>query len=511
MSYILKKVWFLFFLIFYAVFGCSSKEDSRPASHAGSFYPSDSEELRKMLDYFLSRVKIEIEGRPDAIIVPHAGYVYSGETAAYAYSTLKGRGIKRVILLATSHYAYLNGVVINEKPYETPLGIYKVDTKAINILKNEKFSRVTNSIASTQEHSDEVQIPFLQKVLPDALLVPIIVGYLTDEDFMETAKALNKIIDDKTVIVVSSDFTHYGDQFNYKPDFGRKSVPEGISNLDGKAIEFITNRDSRGFLEYIQKTQSTICGANPIALLLRTLEEKDYPYKGNLLKYTRSGDLTKDFSNSVSYAAILFGDVQTINEKKAQKPSIDEKLINEEEEKTLLNLSRYVLLEFVKKGITNFTDEKLKNFKFTGGLRQNLGVFVTLTKHEDLRGCIGYITGREELYKSVIANTINAAANDPRFPQVAENELKDIKIEISVMTPLVKINSLDEIKVGRDGLYLINGGYGGVFLPQVPLEWNWDKTTYLEELGLKAGMSTNAYKDKNTVIYRFSAQVFGEK
>ncbi len=507
----INRFWFLSALIIYALFSCSLKGDYRHAANAGSFYPSDKIELRKMLDYFFSHVTVNTDVKPDAIIVPHAGYEYSGGTAAYAYNTLKGKNIKRVILLATSHYAYVNGIVINEKAYETPLGVYNMDRQAIDILKREDFDHVKNEIESTREHSDEVQIPFLQEVLPDAKLVPLIVGELFEDEYTNAAKALNKIIDDKTVIVVSSDFTHYGERFEYTPDFGGKSIKDGVTELDGKAIGLITNRDYRGFVEYIKKVSATICGAHPIALLLRILEERNYPFKGNLLKYTMSGELTGDYSNNVSYSAILFGDVRSIQDIKSDKPSIDRKLIGDDDEKTLLKLSRNVLETFVKKNSSDFPPDKLKDYNITENLSQKLGVFVTLTKKGDLRGCIGYITGRDELYRAVIANTINAAANDPRFPPVAGDELKNISIEISVMTPMVRINSPEEIRIGRDGLYLENNGNAGVFLPQVPLEQNWDRKTYLEELGMKAGLTADAYKDRNTVLYRFSAQVFGEK
>ena len=491
--------------------GINPNGSFRRASDAGSFYPGDKNALKKMLDYFFAGVKTNVDCRPYAIIVPHAGYVYSGQTAAYDYSVLEGKPIERVILLATAHYAYLNTVVVNELPYKTPAGLYDVDRKAIDLLKREKFPYSTNNIESEKEHSDEVQIPFLQRVLPKARLVPIIVGNLSDKDLTETALALEKILDDKTVIVVSSDFTHYGSNYDYKPSFNGKSIKDGIKDIDNKAIDFITNKDSSGFRSYIQESGATICGSNPIALLLKILELQKYQGKGVLLNYMTSGDLTGSFDNSVSYAAILFGDIKSITPRENLKPKIDKKLINEEEEVTLLKLSRFALTKYIEYSFSDFTDKNLSQFNITIPLKQNLGVFVTLKKKEELRGCIGYIQGIGPLYESVIQNTINASTKDPRFPAVTKNELKEIEIEVSVMTPLVKINSIDEIVIGRDGLYLKNGYNSGVFLPQVPLEWGWDIKTYLEELCLKAGLPENTYNDKNTEIYRFSAQVFSER
>jgi hypothetical protein len=317
-----------------------------------------------------------------------------------------------------------------------------------------------------------------------------------------TAKALSKIIDDSTVVVVSSDFTHYGPRFDYTPKFKTSDVKKGISDLDHGAINAILKTDSKGFLEYVEKKQSTICGRNPIAILLKLFEINNWEPDSKLLKYTTSGELTGDWENSVSYAAIALS---------AVTPIIDKKYLNRDEEKELIRLSRHVLTSFVNKGTSTFADRELKGFKLTAAVKQELGVFVTLKEHGNLRGCIGYITGMMPLYQGVIENTMNAAANDPRFSPVKAGELKDISIEISVMTPLEKVNSLDEIKVGRDGLVLKNGYSSGVFLPQVPVEQNWDKTTYLEELGLKAGLDKKAYKASGTVLYKFSAQVFGEK
>lgn len=189
---------------------------------------------------------------------------------------------------------------------------------------------------------------------------------------------------------------------------------------------------------------------------------------------------------------------------------MEPKYLNPEEEQTLLKLARFALENFVVKGITDFPDSKLTEFQLTPALRQKLGVFVTLQEHGSLRGCIGNIIGIRPLYQGVIENAQNAAAHDPRFDKVIPDELEHIEIEISVMSPLEPVKSLDEILVGRDGLVLKRGFHSGVFLPQVPVEWNWDKTTYLEQLGLKAGLSRNAYQDPQTELLKFTAQVFGE-
>lgn len=189
---------------------------------------------------------------------------------------------------------------------------------------------------------------------------------------------------------------------------------------------------------------------------------------------------------------------------------MDLNYLNAGEELTLLKLARFVMHNFITRGTTDFPDSQLSDFQITPAFQQKLGVFVTLKEYGDLRGCIGNIVGIRPLYQGVIENAQNAAAHDPRFNPVTPDELEQIEIEISVMSPLKPVRSLDEILVGRDGLVLKKGFHSGVFLPQVPVEWNWDKTTYLEQLGLKAGLNRDAYKDPQTELLRFSAQVFGE-
>ena len=158
-----------------------------------------------------------------------------------------------------------------------------------------------------------------------------------------------------------------------------------------------------------------------------------------------------------------------------------------------------------------FPDSDLGGFDITETLKKEYGVFVTLHKGKALRGCIGHIVARLPLYRGVIENTMNAAARDPRFDRVAAGEDGELNVEISVMSPLMKVSSPDEIVVGRDGVVLTNGPNTGVFLPQVPVEQHWDRTMYLEQLGLKARMGRDAYKLKGTELQRFTAQVFHEQ
>ncbi|HEX7714274.1 MAG TPA: AmmeMemoRadiSam system protein B [Bacillota bacterium] len=285
----------------------SDRHSLRQPMHAGSFYPGDPQELRRTLDELLGAVCAEARETPRAVIVPHAGYQFSGPAAACSYKVLRdgAEAIKRVILLAPSHYSYVRGVVLVEADYQTPLGVYPVDGPAIQTLKETGFPWETNRVAATGEHSDEVQIPFLQTVLPQAKLVPMIVGDLDETERAEAARTIVKVSDEQTVIVTSSDFTHYGKRFGFAPALGG-DTRAGIYRLDQGAIERLPE-GADSFRDYIKSTGATICGYNPITLLLEIFAAQDWPIRPQLLQYYTSGDLTDDWENSVSYAAVALG------------------------------------------------------------------------------------------------------------------------------------------------------------------------------------------------------------
>jgi len=180
--------------------------------------------------------------------------------------------------------------------------------------------------------------------------------------------------------------------------------------------------------------------------------------------------------------------------------------LNKEEQRALINLARFTLEKWARYGESP-TKEEIKRFNISENLETPSGVFVSLHKGENLRGCIGWIAPIKKLIEGVISNTISASSNDPRFSPVRESELKDISIEISVLTPMVEFSSLDEIEIGRDGLYIEKGGRRGLLLPQVAVEWGWNKKEFLEETCLKAGLSRNAWQ-KDACLFKFSAQVF---
>jgi len=474
----------------------------RKAVFAGSWYEGTEASLTNQVDRFLDgATTMALEKPVRGLISPHAGLFYSGATAAVGYKTLRGEGVKRVMILALSHrHPFKGASILNVTHYGTPLGQIPVDRDACDeILKNEHFTCVPD--AHRSEHSLEIQLPFLQRVLEEGFtIIPVLVSHVDDSAFDEMAEVLLPYWDDETVVVVSSDFTHYGQGYGYVPF--DKDIPENISKLDHGAVDKIEELDRKGFNRYVRDTGATICGRKPIALLLTMARKREY--LAQELYYTTSGEKTGDYSMSCSYLSIAFtGDLSG----PADDTGEDEKLSADEQE-TLLELARHAVLSRIERGEA---PKDLDAFTITPMLKQNLGAFVTLKINKRLRGCIGYLTGRGPLYKTVIQNAINAAVNDPRFQPVVAEEVPRLHIEISVLSPVVEVDDPEEIVVGRDGLIVSRGFHRGTLLPQVAPEYGWNRTEFLEHTCAKAGLPKDAWKDPKTKIERYSAQVFGEK
>ena len=491
----------------------------------GRFYPGNETVLKDQINTFLKKIpKHTLKGRPVAIISPHAGYQYSGQVAAYGYSAIKDYGFTRVIILAPSHFMSgkrFRGVsILNVKNFKTPLGIIPVDENACNQLLN--TSKESKPDASHQaiklfgsyegaykgEHSLETQLPFLQTALNTFKLVPIIVGVLIDNDYDQVANTIKPLMDDKTLVVVSSDFTHYGEGYGYVPF--KKDIEKNVRSLDYGAFEKILSKDFDGLRVYRKETGINACGIIPVALLLKLLPSEA---QGEILNYDTSGHQSNDFSFSVSYASFIFtkpsetksGNYIPKTETLDNNPSF---CLTNKEKTLLLSLARSTLETYIKTGAPPKLDKI--EYEVTPKLREKYGVFVTLKKHGELRGCIGYIIPRGPLSQSVIENTINSSANDWRFRPVEAREISDITIEISVLSQTKKINGPDEFIVGKEGIVIRKGHASAVFLPQVATEQGWDRVETLCHLCRKAGLSPDAWKDDDTEFYVFTTDVFHE-
>ncbi len=476
-------------------------QNVREPAVAGRFYSGTGPELTKQVNSLLSNADSEtLPGKPIALISPHAGYQYSGSVAAYGYNAIKDYDYKRVIVIAPSHYSrYTGASILDVDHYKTPLGLIKLDMGVCNNLINNPPLIGTFKKAHDREHSLETQLPFLQTVLKDFELVPILISRLNNEAFDFLADKIKPLIDEDTLIVASSDFTHYGPGYSYVPF--RKDVEANIKKLDYGAFERILALDFDGFTKYKRATEITACGFMPVALLLKLLPDD---VQGKILRYDTSGNLTGDFTNSVSYASIIF----TRGQKSSKDIDEDSKL-DENEQSTLIKVARDTLETYVKK--RELPDIDSGKYTFTQKLKEKRGVFVTLNKNGNLRGCIGHILPRESLCNAVMDNTVNSSTKDMRFAPVSKDELSEIDIDISVLSPIKKISGPEQFIPGLHGIIIRMGGMSAVFLPQVATEQGWDKDETLNHLCRKARLPVYAWKDEGMEFFIFTAQVFHEK
>jgi hypothetical protein len=476
---------------------------------AGQWYPADANTLKNDIAKLFQKSDVKPDEDTIALILPHAGYQYSGRTAAMGIQTI-GKQYKRIIVIGPSHYTPIEDVlgVPQAAIYQSPLGQVTIDTEFINkLLTFPQFKVIPQ--ANDREHSTQIQIPLLQFTQKDFKVVPIVAGQCSPQTISKVASILKSMIDNDTLIIASSDFTHYGSNYDYVPF--KDNISQRLKDLDMGAYKFIEKIDSNGFMDYRKKTGATICGYIPISILLSMLDKSSLP---QLINYATSGQLTGDFNNSVSYFSIAFSGQWSKPLPVKQQSSVTG--LTQDDEKQLLTLARYILINLVGKNPM----PKIYDANFSDRLKAKGAAFVTLYKimgsaapgsHKNyqLRGCIGDTFPRQSLYNSVIYNTLMAARKDSRFVPVVSDELKDIKIEISVLTVPQPVASAEDIRVGIDGVVLKIGTRSAVFLPQVATEQNWSREEMLKNLSLKAGLSSDAWQH-DAEFLTFQAEVFGE-
>lgn len=468
---------------------------------AGRWYPADAGKLNKQIEGFFEEAEVEPIHNVIAFILPHAGYQFSGQTAASALK-ITSRKYKRIVVIGPSHRVPMEQILTVPRVthYETPLGEVPLDVDFINkLLKYSMFQNVPQ--VHKYEHSVQIEVPLLQYMQRDFKLVPIVAGDCSFETISKTATVLKSLVDKETLVVASSDFTHFGHNYGYMPF--TENIPKQIRKLDMGAYEYIKALDCKGFLEYRRKTGATICGYVPIATLLSMLDE---PAEAKLIKYTTSGELMGDYTNSVSYLSIAFSGAWGNHPE--IEPQTNNPELSKEDKKQLLTLARKTIIYALQnRRVPQITE---LGVAISDEIKAPRAAFVTLKKGSHLRGCIGDIFPRQPLYRSVIINAINASVNDRRFLPVSGNELNDITVEISALTVPKPIASPDEIRIGIDGVVLNKNGRSAVFLPQVAPEQGWDVNQMLTQLSRKAGLAADAWKEGANFLV-FQADVFGEE
>lgn len=469
----------------------------RPAYCAGSWYPGDRAALEKMADELLAKARPPaLADRPIALISPHAGYRYSAAVAATGYRCLQDLPYQRVIVLAFSHRlaSTYRGVDVPRElaGYETPLGNIPIDRSVCDALLR-KHGFVSSPDTDRGEHSLELQLPLLQRAMKgrDFKLVPLYVGKVDEDDLNRAAEALLPWLDEQTILVASSDFTHFGENFDYVPF--RNNVAPNLGELAEQAAAPLYQADYDGFLEHLQKTGDTICGRGPISLLLRILAMRGGAI-GVRTGFDTSGAQTGDFENSVTYQSFVF----------TRRPG----QLSSAARRELLKLARQTVGAYLRRqGPPDANAAPLPP-----EARQKGACFVTLHNYGQLRGCIGNMIADGPLGEAVIRNAINAC-EDIRFTNepVTEKELDQLDIEISFLTPMRKIGSVNEIIIGRHGLMISGQGRRGVLLPQVAYERGWTRLQFLGEVCRKAGLPLDAWKKPGVELESFEAEVFGER
>ena len=475
---------------------------------AGAWYDADPDRLKAELEGYLQQAKGADDASVFAVIVPHAGYAYSGPCAAVGIRALAARkDVRRVVVLGFSHRVPMPNRIslpAQETHYRSPLGETPLDTKAIaSLMKNPLFADIPSTRRG--ENSVEMQLPLLQAALAgrDWTLVPVTLGQLDDDARGQAAEALGALMDGRTALVVSSDFTHFGPNFGYVPF--RTNVEANLRKLDGGAVEKILAGDADGFAAYCEETGATICGQDSIGVLLRMLPAT---FTARELAYDTSGRRTGDFENSVSYVSIGFYGEGRPAKKAAPAPAAKHEL-SDADKKTLLALARRTIeLSLEGKRPDDPGDLVVEP---TPAMKQKMGGFVTLSIGGELRGCIGEIFPQRALADVVIDHAYDSAFKDPRFPPLAAKELPKVRIEISALTPPVPVASYEDIVIGRHGMVIELAGRSAVFLPQVAPEQGWDLATTLTYLSRKAGLPGNAWQDPRAKFTVFEAVVFHEE
>jgi len=466
----------------------------RRAAVAGTWYSGDPEALRKEISTYLENAKLaDISGGIVALVSPHAGYAYSGFTAANAYKQVKGNRYDAVIVLAPSHHeAFYGASVFNKDGYETPLGIVPIakDIADAIIAADQNF-RFSWEGHGSEEHSLEIQLPFLQVAIPDLKIVPISLWDYSWQNCERLAKAITKAVQGKKVLVVASSDLYHG--YSYRE----------CQETDQRTLSTILELNPEKLCREFQSHNLMACGAGGI-VVAQMVAMNLGANKAKIVYQTNSNDVTRSRGGYV----VGYGAVAIYKENKSSKKASAsgfESGLTDEQKKQLLQVARAA----IKNALEGKPDPILESHDPI--FKEKRGAFVTLTKHGNLRGCIGYVLAYKPLDETVIEMAKAAAFRDPRFPAVTADELDDLEVEISVLTPIREITDINEIEVGKHGIIIERGVYSGLLLPQVATEYGWDRETFLEHTCNKAGLPSDAWQKEGTKIKIFSADVFHEE
>jgi AmmeMemoRadiSam system protein B/AmmeMemoRadiSam system protein A len=529
---------------------CSKKSEPMPlevvhtSQLSDAWYNHNKQILENEIeDYFTLAAKqftlAPQKHHASVLVVPHAGYWYSGLCAASAYQSLrldgtsvtrnKNTAIKRVIILSPCHSTFYRGVALPDYTiYKTVFGSIPVDTAAIKTLSQHHLFNIAPDL-HRQEHGIEMQLPFLQKTVAQFQIIPLIFGKLSDEDALVIADKIAGIIDETTLVVVSSDLTHHGKRYDYEPF--SKDIARNITRLDSLAIQSLCIPSSEAFNTLLEETHATICGQEPLRVMLHLLEGNAYgEVEPEVTSYYSSAQVyaarpeekpwaleklylqpaDSAVTNVVSYVGLIYRR-QGVTER-SQTPAL-----NGYEKQSLLTLARQSINNYFLANDEGKVTESLLFPVITPRLEESCGVFCSLKWNDDnrLRGCIGTIERGSPLYKATHDMSIGAAFGDQRFLPLAPGEARNTHLELSLLSPIHAVQNIQDIKLGKHGIILKKHNQEGVcigsalFLPNVAREMEWTLEETLSELSNKAGLPEDSWK-KNCTFYIFETNEIKE-
>lgn len=468
------------------VFSVAAQAESvRQSVWDGVFYPASQDALQANIDDLLAQARsaaVVLPGKSlKALVFPHAGYVYSGLTAAHAALALEGKTYAKVILMGPDHrVGFVNVALTDHQAYETPLGRVALHPEA-DLLRRQSGLFQPSPLSDRKEHSLEVVLPFLQAMLPGFQLIPLVMGHSFEQEKIQGA--IETLVDEQTLLVVSSDLSHFLDAVTAKA-------------TDRETLEMILQLDSIA----LRRSPNRACGIVPLCLLIEVAKKRDW--QAVLLHYSHSGDTAGDPERVVGYGAIAFYGDQVME---------NQDLISSEQGQALVQLARQTIQARFNPGMTVALPPVLGQEP----LQKEQGTFVTLKINSQLRGCIGNIIPSGSIVEGVRRNSLNAAFSDFRFRPLSEEELDDIHVEVSILTapqPLLYEDSTDLIAKLRpdvDGVILSQGKHSATFLPQV-----WDQLPnpqdFLHHLCVKAGLAADAWIHLKLEIQTYQVQYFEE-
>ncbi|MFA6636847.1 MAG: AmmeMemoRadiSam system protein B [Candidatus Omnitrophota bacterium] len=466
---------------------------------SGTWYNASRDVLEQELSGYLSEAEIEKpKGTIISVIAPHAGFSYSGKVAAYAFNAIRLKSPRTLIIVGFTHRkSYPDSVsVFTGSAFETPLGkaLINKDVAQKLISFDPRIKDIPEAFDT--ENSVEMLVPFAQTALPETriVLVAICDQGMGTSDVL--AKALYEIMseDESVMVVASTDMSHF-------------LTHDEALKKDAFTINLLRTMDPEGFYRQSFKgNHQLMCGQGPVYAVMKASQMLGAD-GFSVLKYATSADVSGDRSRVVGYlSAVFFAAVDNIISGKFERKEKEKKMFNLDQKRTLLEIARNAINYYLKTG------RKPEVVVDDDNLNLELGGFVTLHKSGSLRGCIGRMQGEGPFYRTVTDMSVAAAVEDPRFPKVRQEEMEDIDIEISALSPMQKIDDPSLIEMGKHGVMVRMGRRSGVYLPQVADETGWSRDEFMDSLcEQKAGIPKDAWKTGDADIYIYTAEVFGEK